>query len=66
VRRYSNGMRLEAEDDFYELPGTYVIGRPRSRRPSRTAIAGIIVFVMLLAAAVAGAIWAGTALRTLL
>jgi hypothetical protein len=58
-----SAMRLHAEDDYHELPGTYLIGQPRPRRSARTAVAGIIVFVALIVAAVAGAVWAGKALH---
>jgi hypothetical protein len=56
-------VHLPAEDEHHELPGTYTIGLPRSRPAPRIAIAGIVVFVVLVVAALVGAVWAGTALR---
>lgn len=51
-------MHLPA-DDHYELPGTYVLGPPPSRRAPRVAVAGIVVFAFLALAVVLGAMWAG-------
>jgi hypothetical protein len=49
-------------DNHYELPGTYVIAPSTQRRPPRVAAAGIVLFGLLLLAAVVGAVLVGLAI----